>query len=135
MCIGGSILSSLSTFQPMWISKQEYDESGPSIVHRKCFYARPACCVARASAARICFVLLQEQQPSVRCVPSPERPSRPGAGSRSQAEDVGSTVAIREGAAPPRASRVEARAVHKAGNGWRDKTNEYVHCHQRCDES
>jgi actin-related protein len=27
--IGGSILASLST--------QEYDESGPSIVHRKCF--------------------------------------------------------------------------------------------------
>ena len=36
--IGGSILSSLSTFQSMWISKQEYDESGPSIVHRKCFW-------------------------------------------------------------------------------------------------
>ena len=35
--IGGSILSSLSTFQNMWISKQEYDEAGPSIVHRKCF--------------------------------------------------------------------------------------------------
>merc|ERR1712002_1311217 len=35
--IGGSILSSLSTFQAMWISKQEYDESGPGIVHRKCF--------------------------------------------------------------------------------------------------
>jgi len=35
--IGGSILASLSTFQNMWISKQEYDESGPSIVHRKCF--------------------------------------------------------------------------------------------------
>ncbi|CAF4843485.1 unnamed protein product [Rotaria magnacalcarata] len=35
--IGGSILSSLATFQSMWISKQEYDESGPSIVHRKCF--------------------------------------------------------------------------------------------------
>jgi actin-related protein len=35
--IGGSILSSLSTFQQMWISKEEYDESGPSIVHRKCF--------------------------------------------------------------------------------------------------
>ncbi|PBC25868.1 Actin, clone [Apis cerana cerana] len=30
--IGGSILASLSTFQQMWISKQEYDESGPSIV-------------------------------------------------------------------------------------------------------
>jgi len=35
--IGGSILSSLSTFQQMWISKQEYDEQGPTIVHRKCF--------------------------------------------------------------------------------------------------
>jgi actin-related protein len=35
--IGGSILSSLSTFQTMWISKEEYDEEGPSIVHRKCF--------------------------------------------------------------------------------------------------
>jgi actin beta/gamma 1 len=35
--IGGSILSSLSTFQQMWISKEEYDESGPTIVHRKCF--------------------------------------------------------------------------------------------------
>ncbi|KOX71963.1 Actin, indirect flight muscle [Melipona quadrifasciata] len=29
--IGGSILASLSTFQQMWISKQEYDESGPGI--------------------------------------------------------------------------------------------------------
>lgn len=35
--IGGSILSSLSTFQQMWVSKSEYDEMGPSIVHRKCF--------------------------------------------------------------------------------------------------
>jgi actin-related protein len=35
--IGGSILASLSTFGEMWISKEEYDESGPSIVHRKCF--------------------------------------------------------------------------------------------------
>ena len=35
--IGGSILASLSTFQQMWIAKSEYDESGPSIVHRKCF--------------------------------------------------------------------------------------------------
>jgi actin beta/gamma 1 len=34
--IGGSILSSLSTFEEMWITKEEYDESGPSIVHRKC---------------------------------------------------------------------------------------------------
>jgi len=35
--IGGSILSSLSTFQDMWIQKDEYDEAGPGIVHRKCF--------------------------------------------------------------------------------------------------
>jgi actin-related protein len=37
--IGGSIWASLlfSYFQPMCISKQQYDESGPSIVHRKCF--------------------------------------------------------------------------------------------------
>jgi actin len=34
--IGGSILSSLSTFEEMWITKAEYDEAGPSIVHRKC---------------------------------------------------------------------------------------------------
>ncbi|XP_054859058.1 actin, clone 302-like [Eublepharis macularius] len=38
--IGGSILASLSTFQKMLISKQEYDESGPSIVHRKCSSVR-----------------------------------------------------------------------------------------------
>jgi actin-related protein len=35
--IGGSIMASLSTFQQMWITKEEYDESGPAIVHRKCF--------------------------------------------------------------------------------------------------
>merc|ERR1712243_109005 len=35
--IGVAILASLSTFQQMWISKQEYDECGPAIVHRKCF--------------------------------------------------------------------------------------------------
>jgi len=34
--IGGSILSSLSTFEEMWITMDEYNESGPSIVHRKC---------------------------------------------------------------------------------------------------
>ena len=35
--VGGSILASLSSFHTMWISKQEYDESGPSIVYQKCF--------------------------------------------------------------------------------------------------
>ena len=35
--IGGSILSALSTFATMWITKEDYEESGASIVHRKCF--------------------------------------------------------------------------------------------------
>jgi len=35
--MGGSILSGLSSFQDMWITKDEYDEAGQSIVHRKCF--------------------------------------------------------------------------------------------------
>lgn len=34
---GGSILASMSSFQTMWITKQEYEETGPGIVHRKCF--------------------------------------------------------------------------------------------------
>lgn len=34
--IGGSILSSLATFQSSWVTKREYDEAGPSIVHAKC---------------------------------------------------------------------------------------------------
>jgi len=34
--IGGSILASLSTFEEMWVTKEEYDEAGPTIVHRKC---------------------------------------------------------------------------------------------------
>ena len=35
--IGGSILTSLSSFKHMWMTKKEYEDSGPSIVHRKCF--------------------------------------------------------------------------------------------------
>ncbi len=35
--IGGSILASLPTFEQMWISKEEYEDSGPGIIHRKCF--------------------------------------------------------------------------------------------------
>lgn len=33
--IGGSILGSLSTFQQMWLSKEEYLEEGVSAVRRK----------------------------------------------------------------------------------------------------
>ncbi|XP_053145016.1 actin-like protein 9 [Hemicordylus capensis] len=34
---GGSILASLRNFQPCWIRKEQYQESGPYIVHRKCY--------------------------------------------------------------------------------------------------
>jgi len=34
--IGGSILASLGTFHQMWISRQEYEESGRGCVDRKC---------------------------------------------------------------------------------------------------
>ena len=34
--IGGSILTSLSSFESAWITKDEYDEEGPYIVNRKC---------------------------------------------------------------------------------------------------
>eukprot|EP01084_Bolivina_argentea_P123928 219600_1 len=34
--IGASILCGLSAFQKMWISKNDYEEFGPEIVHRKC---------------------------------------------------------------------------------------------------
>ncbi|KAM3827933.1 actin, cytoplasmic type 5-like [Vipera latastei] len=34
--VGGSILASLSHFQHMCISKQEYEEFGPAVVHQKC---------------------------------------------------------------------------------------------------
>ncbi|EPR63540.1 actin-related protein ARP1 [Toxoplasma gondii TgCatPRC2] len=33
--IGGSILASLATFKKMWVSKQEYEEYGAGILHRK----------------------------------------------------------------------------------------------------
>ena len=34
---GGSLMASLSTFSNFWISKVEYDEAGPSVVHHKYF--------------------------------------------------------------------------------------------------
>jgi actin len=36
--IGGSIIASLDMFRSRWCFKQEYDESGPGIIHRStCF--------------------------------------------------------------------------------------------------
>jgi len=35
--IGGSICSSISTFESCWITKTEYEEQGETIVRRKCF--------------------------------------------------------------------------------------------------
>jgi actin-related protein len=34
--IGGSIVASLSSFQNMWVTKQDYEECGPSIVRQMC---------------------------------------------------------------------------------------------------
>ena len=33
--IGGSILASLATFKTMWVRRDEYEEHGASIIHRK----------------------------------------------------------------------------------------------------
>ena len=35
--IGGSVLASLSTFQDMWVTREEYEETGAAVIHRKCF--------------------------------------------------------------------------------------------------
>ena len=32
--IGGSILSSLKTFQRLWVSRKEYQEQGPGVIKR-----------------------------------------------------------------------------------------------------
>ena len=34
--IGGSIMSSLGTFVPLWFTKQEYEEQGASYIESKC---------------------------------------------------------------------------------------------------
>jgi len=35
--IGGSTLASLSSFSKMWLTRDEFNESGPALVHTKCF--------------------------------------------------------------------------------------------------
>jgi actin-related protein len=37
--IGGSILASLDSFNEMWISMENYEEIGASVVHSMCFYS------------------------------------------------------------------------------------------------
>lgn len=34
--IGGAVLASLSSFNEMWVTRDEYDEVGPSVVHQRC---------------------------------------------------------------------------------------------------
>ena len=36
--LGGSQIALLPSFQPMWISKRQYDESGPAIIHKKAIF-------------------------------------------------------------------------------------------------
>ena len=35
---GGAQLSALRAFKPLWITREEYSESGSAIVHRKCLF-------------------------------------------------------------------------------------------------
>ena len=35
--IGASIFASLSSMENMWVTKNDYDENGAQIIHRKCF--------------------------------------------------------------------------------------------------
>jgi len=34
--LGGAVCAQLAGFQDMWITRKDYDEHGPSIVHQKC---------------------------------------------------------------------------------------------------
>jgi len=34
--VGGSTLASLSTFASSWVSKEDYEEHGAAVIHRKC---------------------------------------------------------------------------------------------------
>jgi actin-related protein len=34
--IGGAIITSISSFQSMWITQTDYQENGPSIIYRNC---------------------------------------------------------------------------------------------------
>ena len=34
---GGAVASNLEQFKSQWITKEEYEENGATIIHRKCF--------------------------------------------------------------------------------------------------
>lgn len=36
--LGGAILSQMPKFEPIWITKKEFDDEGKTIVHKKCFW-------------------------------------------------------------------------------------------------
>ena len=35
--LGGAILSTITQFEGMWITRKDFDEKGKSIVHEKCY--------------------------------------------------------------------------------------------------
>ena len=35
--LGGAIIASITAFENMWITRKEFEEKGPKIVHEKCF--------------------------------------------------------------------------------------------------
>lgn len=64
--IGGSIVASLSTFPQMCISKEEFEECGPSVVHRFPDYPVLGAQVAAESArSRLAAQAAEERQPPV----------------------------------------------------------------------
>jgi actin-related protein len=75
--IGGSILASLSTFQGALITKEEYDESGPSIVDRKCFGGFDGSCQESLGVAQESPAASLAQEPSA-ASPSESLPAQPG---------------------------------------------------------
>ena len=55
--IGGSVLASLSAIQQKWITKQEYHETGLSIIHMKCFLTKTSLTI-KLSCALHDFLIL-----------------------------------------------------------------------------
>ena len=111
--IGGSILASLSTFA-RWISKEEYDEHGPSIVHVK---ARGTGCAQPASETRREAALRAQAEAAAaaRMAQAAEQAAAAAAGAAAVAEREEAAEKEREAAAAAAAkAEAERRAAEQA---------------------